>query len=187
MERVEEIAFSFSSTLSSPQRVEKKKNPPHYYAKESYIYIFIYLFFVITLQHPDAEGSTGFNGPFTRQHTFIPINQVKSRFISAASSLVSEFGSKHIIQHCIKESYTLTATNLVTSFILNRKLKTTKKRRQRRKESEIHTQCPGPRSSGIISTEKTQSTGSCRSHWRRLLHSAPSLSTFPFLISHVII
>lgn len=124
----------------------------------------IYIFFVITLQHPDAEGSTGFNGPFTRQHTFIPINQVKSRFISAASSLVSEFGSKHIIQHCIKESYTLTATNLVTSFILNRKLKTTKKRRQRRKESEIHTQCPGPRSSGIISTEKTQSTGSCRSH-----------------------
>lgn len=87
----------------------------------------IYIFFVITLQHPDAEGSTGFNGPFTRQHTFIPINQVKSRFISAASSLVSEFGSKHIIQHCIKESYTLTATNLVTSFILNRKLKTTKK------------------------------------------------------------
>lgn len=143
--------------------MEKKKKTLLIIMRKRVLYIYIYIF-VITLQHPDAEGSTGFNGPFTRQHTFIPINQVKSRFISAASSLVSEFGSKHIIQHCIKESYTLTATNLVTSFILNRKLKTTKKRRQRRKESEIHTQCPGPRSSGIISTEKTQSTGSCRSH-----------------------
>lgn len=153
-----------SPRLSRVHSVWKKKKKPSSLLCERELYIYIYFFFVITLQHPDAERSTGFNGPFTRQHTFIPINQVKSRFISAASSLVSEFGSKHIIQHCIKESYTLTATNLVTSFILNRKLKTTKKRRQRRKESEIHTQCPGPRSSGIISTEKTQSTGSCRSH-----------------------